>query len=336
MARLPFSIFEGVPRLLALLLAVLAWLAPARARADGAPEPSLQTAAESLFLEGRKLLQAGQIEEACQRFADSRRIDPAVGTTMNLARCYLKLGRTASAWLLYRDSAAQARALGQTDREQHALNELAQLEPELAKLQIELEPKLKQEPSLEVLVDGSALPLSAVGTELPVDPGEHEVLVQADEHPLFSKSIAAEPRHTARVVVPHLVWERHDPRAAKAHTAPPKSSPWLTPRRGAALAFAGAALLGASFAVYETLRAVDDNKHSDPDTCVAGGVCTQSAIERRESAFEHARLANVAAVASGASLLGAGILWFYGTPVPAADSPRPTGFAWQVGYQRRF
>jgi hypothetical protein len=180
--------------------------------------------------------------------------------------------------------------------------------------------------------------LSAVGTELPVDPGEHELLVQADQRPLFSKRIAAVRRQTAHLVIPHLVWERHELRAAKAHaaSAAPKSSPWLTPRRTAALAFAGAALLGASFAVYETLRAVDDNKHSDPDTCVAGAVCTQSAIDRRESAFERARLANVAAVASGASLLGAGILWFYGAPVPAADSPRPAGFAWQVGYQRRF
>lgn len=336
MARLPSSTFERVLRLLVLMLAVLVWLAPARALAGDAPEPSLQTAAESLFLEGRKLLQAGKVEEACQRFADSRRIDPAVGTTMNLARCYLKLGRTASAWLLYRDSAAQARALGQTDREQHAVKELTQLEPELAKLQIELEPQLKNEASLELLLDGSTLPMSAVGAELPVDPGEHEVLVQADRHPLFSKRIAAVPRQTAHVVVPHLVWERHDSRAAKAPAAPPKPSPWLTPRRGAALAFAGAALLGASFALYQTLRAIDDNNHSDPDTCVAGGVCTQSAIARRESAFERARLANVAAVASGASLLSAGILWFSGAPVPAADSPRPSGFAWQVGYQRRF
>src|SRR5258706_6398517 len=90
--------------------------------------------AEKLFAEARKLLDAGKYAEACQRLADSQKLDPGVGTLLNLAQCYEKMGRTATAWATYHEAAAAARANGQMYREQKAARAADGLVPNLSQL----------------------------------------------------------------------------------------------------------------------------------------------------------------------------------------------------------
>src|SRR5262245_32588034 len=65
--------------------------------------------ARALFAEGRALMDKDRYEEACPKFEESLRLDPGMGTQFNLAHCWEKLGRTASAWALFLDVAAAAR-----------------------------------------------------------------------------------------------------------------------------------------------------------------------------------------------------------------------------------
>src|SRR5688572_10857098 len=76
----------------ALLVLALCVLAP-RAHADEG-----RAAAEALFREGRRLLGAGQVDAACEKLAQSQKLDPSGGTLMNLADCHERQGKTASAW----------------------------------------------------------------------------------------------------------------------------------------------------------------------------------------------------------------------------------------------
>src|SRR5439155_23616159 len=76
---------------------------------------SHKAAAEALFEEGRKLMAEGKVESACPKFADSQQIDPSSATLLNLANCYEKQGRTASAWATYRQAASLANANGRAD-----------------------------------------------------------------------------------------------------------------------------------------------------------------------------------------------------------------------------
>ena len=70
-------------------------------------------AAEHLFREGQRLMQEEDYAAACPKLADSHKLDPGVGTLLNLALCYRKAGKTASAWSTYQEAAALARKEGQ-------------------------------------------------------------------------------------------------------------------------------------------------------------------------------------------------------------------------------
>ena len=129
-----------------------------------------KAAAEALFDEGKRLREAKRYSEACPKFADSQRLDPAVGTLLNLALCYKEAGQTASAWSTYREAAAQAAAAHQADREQLARDEAAALETKLTKLVIEVSPEVARVPGVEVKRDGAVVPSGLWGVAAPVDP----------------------------------------------------------------------------------------------------------------------------------------------------------------------
>src|SRR5437016_5580198 len=59
--------------------------------------------AEALFDEANKLMEEGQFSAACERFEQSEKADPGVGTLLHLGRCYALTGRLASSWAIYRE-----------------------------------------------------------------------------------------------------------------------------------------------------------------------------------------------------------------------------------------
>jgi hypothetical protein len=132
--------------------------------------------AEKLFIDGRTLMTAGKIHEACAKFADSQRADPALGTLMHLADCHEKDHRPATAWSEFTDAAAQARNLGQHDREHFAQAHAAALEKQLQRIVIDVAPPAA---GVEVKLDSLPLPGGVIGTEIPLDPGDHELDVTA-------------------------------------------------------------------------------------------------------------------------------------------------------------
>ena len=66
--------------------------------------------AEALFIAGRDAALRGDYGEACAKFAESQRLDPASGTLINLGDCNEHLGLFASAWRYYREAVDRLRA----------------------------------------------------------------------------------------------------------------------------------------------------------------------------------------------------------------------------------
>jgi tetratricopeptide (TPR) repeat protein len=150
------------------------------ARAEVAPIPagSIPPApAEALFEEGKRLRDAGRVEEACSKFAQSRTLVPGIGVTLHLADCYERLGRTASAWTEF-TLAEKAAHDAADNREATAHARAAALEPKLERITIAVAPSTPRDHAL-VQLDGRTLAPSMWGAAIPSDPGDHLVAFEA-------------------------------------------------------------------------------------------------------------------------------------------------------------
>jgi hypothetical protein len=169
----------------AWLVATLPVLATAEVRAQSDTESAL---AEALYRQARDLMASGKLEEACPKFAESYRLDRATGTLLNLAACYERQGKLASAWLAYSDGVIAARRDGRTDRVKYAEEHLHDLEPKLSRVTLVV-PSETDDPALELSLDGAPVGRAARGVPTPVDPGRHVVEAKAPGKEPFSKAI---------------------------------------------------------------------------------------------------------------------------------------------------
>ncbi len=107
------------------------------ARADSTTDRQL---AQSLFERARELMARKEFAQACPMFVESQRLDPGIGTRLNLAICYEGQGKLASAHLEFSESLAQAIRDGRTgdaiarDREAIARDHLAAIGPRVPTL----------------------------------------------------------------------------------------------------------------------------------------------------------------------------------------------------------
>jgi hypothetical protein len=132
-------------------------------------------AAEALFREGRTLADAGDFAGACAKFRESERLDPAIGTVFNIADCEERQNHLARAWTLYREVAQ--RLPSSDGRRGIAEQRVSALEPRLPRLNVRLAAAAPAGSRVEK--DGVVLGAASLGSELPLDPGDHVVRVTA-------------------------------------------------------------------------------------------------------------------------------------------------------------
>jgi hypothetical protein len=320
----------------ALLLLAVCLGSPDVARADG------RAAAESLFLDGRRLMDAERYAEACQRFEDSQRMDPAAGTALNLARCYALTGRTASAWTLYREAAALASAVNQREREQAALDAAALLEPNLSRLILKRE---QPQPDLLIELDGSPAPDSLFVVATPVDPAVHEVVVSRNAKVLWRTTVEAPPGQVVEVSIPRFAPEPAAPAVAAGRAEASSNGPGRPAsdtqsaiqgtRRIAAVGLAATSVLAMAYAAIEALRA--RSAYEDSARGCSADKCDAVALRQRELAFDRARRADISLVVAGGAALGAGVLWFtVGAPRTSGRANATAAPSFRVSWRARF
>ena len=181
----------------ALLVGALAGL-PAIATAQPSQNAMV---AEALFEVGQKLMTAGKTAEACEKFAASQKLDPAVGTQLNLAACHEKLGKTATAWLEFSEAYSQATKQGDKQRMAFAKSHMDTLEKQVYRIVIEV---LKPHKNLTVKLDWSELAREAIGTGIPLDPGAHEIAVSQPGKKSWKRTLTGGSGGTDRIEVPEL------------------------------------------------------------------------------------------------------------------------------------
>jgi hypothetical protein len=160
---------------------------------SSAEEPTSEdkALAAQLFQEGEKLMAAGDASAACPKYGESERRDPQLGTLLQLAACQEKIGKTASAWICYKDAAelaARRNAAGTTEaREQVARARAAALESNVSTLSVVV--AQTDGASLDIRKDGELVDHAAWGSAWPLDPGKYTITAQAKGKKPFVKVV---------------------------------------------------------------------------------------------------------------------------------------------------
>jgi tetratricopeptide (TPR) repeat protein len=293
--------------------AASAW--SSEARADGS-ETDKQIA-QSLFDDGRALLEAGHFAEACPKFAESQRLDPGGGTLLNLALCHELEGKTATASTEFREALSIATRDDRKDRQELASSHIAALAPKLTRLTVVVPERIAAS-NAEVTLDRSHLPAAAWNTEIPIDPGEHRVAVVAPGLPRWETSIATmEAGRTYRVEVPPALDQQGAPNVEPRETRGRSTAFWLV---------LGGAGLSLVTSVITGLMALDANKYVKDNCTTDRNFC------RVDDADEHASRAKTLAWVSTATLVvGAGAAVFAFVLPLEKKSPVTAGFVVRDG-----
>jgi hypothetical protein len=234
---------------LALVAALASALAMPRAYAQGA-SPNV-VIAENLFREGQALLEQAKTDDskthlACEKFAESEQLRPALGTLLNLAVCHEKEKKTASAWAEYTEVAGQASRAGQADRAQFASQHAAALESQLCHVRLEMASVPR---SVEVKIDGQPLGAAVLGADIPLDPGAHTVVVSAPSKQAWTHDFTLAPgQPTDHETVSPLLDEVAVAPAAPAQTTSRGPVGYVVGGVGVAAIAVGGILIGRSAA----------------------------------------------------------------------------------------
>lgn len=315
----------GASTRIAIAAGVLLAAASPPAGAQPGQQSQSVAAAEQLFEDARRAVETGDFATACPLFDASYKLDPALGTLLNMASCYEQLGLLASAWGRYREVISIATKEGDEARIAIARERSAALEPRLPRLTIK-GPGAKID-GLEVTRDDIAVDPSVLGAGIYVDPGEHTVSAAAPGRRPFSTRVIAVEAKVAVVEIPELEIEPE---------APPPPPPVgtirvhedLDPgrnRRVIGLGVGGAGLatlatgLGFGLAARGAYKSAFDDGLCNEDTLQ----CNQAGQERTSSARRNATVANVI-TGGGVAMLVAGAVVYFTAPQRRAVSIAPT------------
>jgi serine/threonine-protein kinase len=289
--------------------------------------------ADSLFNAGKALTDAGQFQDACAKFAESKRLAPGVGVTLYLADCYEHIGRTASAWTEFRSAEGQARE--RNDKRADVARAHAQaLEPKLNRLTITVAPTVRLA-GLQVLRDGQPVEQEELGLPVPVDPGEHAIVVSSPGHSPRTFGARVGPEKPAATVVIDALGESTGAPAPAPVPSPPEApapattaatttpeSPSTSPsdedpgktRRWLGIGVGGlgiaAAGVGAVFGL--TAKSKLDQSNSDGN-CNASDQCTATGLGLRKDAQNAASTSTLLFIGGGVAL-AAGVVLFVTAP----------------------
>lgn len=323
--RSPSSLF------LAALVGALvaAFPGPPAASAGEPPAASGEATplAQTLFEEGRRLMEAKQYAPACPKFEESLRLRPGTGTRINLALCNEALGRTATAWAQFKEVLFAAKKEGNEAREAFAKEHIDAIEPRLAKLKIDAEAT----PGMVIRRDGQEIPAAALGTPIPVDPGAHIIEATAPGYSVWSTNIeltaAAEVK---TVAIPKLTPQP----AAEGTAAAPPGAPAPTPasgggdtRRIAGFAIGGVGVAALGVGVVLGILAAGDASSAEDDAALCPGkVCSPEGREAVDTASTKA-LVSTLGIGVGVAAIGAGAFLILtaapSTPTATKESARP-------------
>ena len=256
--------------------------------------------AENLLRDGKQMMVAGKLAEACEAFAGSFRKAPLAATLVNLAKCREQNHQYASAWGYFIEAARLSGdhpGLWTEAREQ-----AVQLESKLSYLIINVPNEARIE-GLSITRNGVAVDIAEWNRPMPIDGGTYVIVGKAPAYEVWSTSVVVGDSYDKQsVTVPRF--------RATSTTASPRieARRSSTGRRKLAVGAwsLGVVGLGAGLMLELSARGAYDEATEATDNVTRN--------DRYDAANSKRLFATVAAGAS-AALVGTGIvLWITGKP----------------------
>jgi hypothetical protein len=277
-------------------------LAPRAARAN---DP---VAADALFQAAKQAMTDKQYADACPKFDASYKLDPTLGTLLNLADCYEKVGRIATAWSTWGEAMEKAQRDGDK-RADFAKKRREDLFPRLPKVIFNVQNEVA---GVEIVWDGVKLAPAVFGVELPADPAEHELVVLRDDGMKLKEDrvrITAEASKT-EVALDIAALDKAKPREVKRPDVPPPLLPPERPRQRIA-GFVVGGLGAAALITAGALEGVALGKRGEANAagacvnkfCTPAGIDAVSSAQTFAEAGQWIGLGGIIAAAVGVTLL---------------------------------
>jgi len=288
--------------------------------------------AETLFRQGKDLMAAGKLAEACAAFDISQKLDPTVTTLLNQANCREKNGQLATAWGLFLAAARQTSAASDAAGQRiHAVavDRAGKLEPRLSTLRVDV-PDVSRIGGLEILRDGEVVAQVTWNRPLPIDGGTYQISARAPGNAEWSSTVVVAAERDARTLeIPRL----HPAELGRPKPDPPDASERPQPavaiesrgmwsaRRKIAAGVAGGAVVAVT--VGSVLGASARSRQHD-----AHALCPDPRLPCDQADRANALIGSGHSLAIGADVMfgvaataamAAGTLWLTGAPGSQRD-----------------
>lgn len=272
----------------------------------------------------------GNYRVACSKFDESQRLDPALGTLLNLANCREKEGKVASAWSSFRDAEGLAHGAGPADAEAVAHERARALEARVPRLLLAV--TQGQPAALKVARNGIDVGPAQWDTPIPLDPGEYRLTATAPGYTSFQTTVTLkEGAGTVQILLPVLV---RDPNLnsippvnqersaalpktlgdAPSHSVPTAS--WIAGGVGLAAIGTGAGLAAWASSQYYSVNCPDH-------------VCQPNELDVRSRARTKATVATVLFIGGTLAASTGVLLW---AAQPSAASARVSRLSLRAGF----
>lgn len=189
-----------------------------RASADSAVTPG---ASMAKFEQGKQAFKDGRFLEALAAFEASMQLEPSPNTRFQMARCYIALGKTASAYSNFKRAAQEAedRVSATHDKRYAATRDAALAEVRALDGKVpraDLRVAADAPSGFAVELDGKSVPTAAWNTTMEIDAGTHELVtsgprlkrnmltfeIKALEHKVIDAPVVHLPTATVRIELP--------------------------------------------------------------------------------------------------------------------------------------
>lgn len=279
---------------------------------------------DKLFQKAKKLHADKKFADACPTYEQVDQMDPAVGSKLNVAKCYEDWGRLATAYAWY-DQADKMATAANDERAPKIKELIEELDVNVPRMTLKIPEDADPDVIDTITLDGKPLPGGWLNTQQRIDPGPHviEFVVNGQK----KKKMAPVERGGESEISLDIPKGTGKPRPKPDDKVKPPivepADPGKT-RRYLGIGVGGAGVVAVGVAMVVTLSARSDYKAALTEHCMGStSGCNETGFQITRDARSTANVATVITVIGLAAIGGGAALYFTAPKAPAGTEKPP-------------